>query len=103
LIEQVNTLFEACLDQLRVSHRLHQQQKSLRGKAKETIRSQREKLIEEIQASIHQIDQILEQCVTLANANEGSLSDLRQELETTMKVAQRTEERMIEMGLREKN
>jgi hypothetical protein len=104
LLEKVNSLFDGCLKQLDRSHDLCLQQRQLTGGAKKAVTAQRDQIIADVQASIDQMSGTFEQAVDLATNNEGNLSDLRKELETTMRVARRTDERMTEMGLgREKN
>jgi hypothetical protein len=99
VIEKVNLLFAGCLKQLERSHELCLQIRQLTGSAKDLVVGQRNKVIEDVTASIAQMSGTLEQCVSLVGNNEGSLSDLRKELESTMRVAVRTNERMTEMGL----
>jgi hypothetical protein len=99
LVEKVNSLFDACLKQLERTHDLCQQQKQLSGNAKKTIRDQRDQIIADVQASIVSMGGTLDECIQIATNSEGNTSELRNELETSMKVARRTDERMSQLGI----
>lgn len=93
--EQVGLVFEAAVEQLRHSHSMWELSQQLRGEARQKILASREQVLTEIgvtvdrlQASVHQFKELVRR------DKKSDLASMREELEATMRVARRTEERM---------
>jgi paraquat-inducible protein B len=96
--EQISSVLGATVDQLNQSYRLWELSENLIGDAREKILNNREQVLEEVEETIdrlrttaHQIKAVIE------SDNQVDLATMREELEATMRIAKRTEERMREI------
>ena len=99
VLDGVDDIFRVCVDYLDRSHRMLVTAKRMRGKSRDEVLMQREKLIEEVSNScLHLEDTIgrLNQVATQKKTSE--LSQLRAELDETIRVAKRAEERAGTLG-----
>lgn len=96
--EQVGNVFEAAVDQLRQSFKLWELSQKVAGEARRRVLDDREKVLEEIHATEERLQATVHQFRELAKRDQNvDLASMRTELEETMKVAKRTEERMKEL------
>ncbi len=96
--DQVSAVFEAAVDQIRRSNELWELSENLGGEAKRKVLANREQVLEEINATVDRLHAAVEQFKELVRKDKKvDLASMRSELEATMRVAQRTEERMREI------
>jgi paraquat-inducible protein B len=95
--EQVSLVFDAAVEQLRQSYSLWELSEDLRGDARTKVLANREQVIAEIGATVDRLQATVTQFKELVRRdNKVDLASMRDELEATMRVARRTEERMRE-------
>lgn len=93
--EKIGHIFGAAIQQLEQSFRLWELSQKLSGDAKEDIIQERESVLAEIAATVAQVQHAVKQFKELAKAEQGvDLAAMTEELEATMRIAKRTEERM---------
>ncbi len=96
--EQVSLVFGAAVEQLRQSYSMWELAESLAGDARKKILHNRERVLAEIAVTIERLQATVEQFEQLVRSNDkADLAAMRDELEETMKIAKRTEERMREI------
>jgi paraquat-inducible protein B len=96
--EQVSAIFNAAVEQLRDSHKLWELSESLRGEARSKILADREQVLAEVNATVDRLHNAVSQFKELIRKDEKvDLASMREELEATMRVARRTDERMREI------
>ena len=97
--EQVSQVFQAAVEQLRESYRQWELSENLVGTSREKILQNRELTLKEIESTIDRLQHSVEQFKDLiASDQKVDLASMREELEETMRVAKRTEERMRELN-----
>jgi hypothetical protein len=95
---QIDMVFAAAVDQLRQSFQLWELSQSLLGDSRKKVLANREQVLSEIASTVERLQITVTQFKELINKNNKSdLASMREELETTMRVARRTEERMREL------
>ena len=98
IIKQVRQLFWSATDQLEQSLKLYRLAESLTGDEKKKIQVQRENTLEEIRVSIDHMQSAVKHYQELMNKEQQSdLGSLRDELDASLRIAKRTEERMREL------
>lgn len=96
--DQVRQVFVAAVDQLRDSLRLWQLAQKLRGAERQKILADREKDLAEIAETIDQLRIVTSQFRQVSGEGENvDLDALREELETSIRIAKRTEDRLKEV------
>ncbi len=96
--EQVDAIFEATIEQLRHSYKLWELSRSVNGDARRKVIAKREIVINEIGETVDRLHTTVLQFKDMVRADKKvDLASMRSELEATMRVAQRTEERMREI------
>lgn len=96
--EQVDSIFDATVEQLRHSHKLWELSRSLNSDARRTVLASREAVLKEIGETVERLNATVMQFKDLVRKDKKvDLASMRTELEATMRVAQRTEERMREI------
>lgn len=96
--EQVSLVFRAAVEQLQRSFRLWELSENLAGKARDEVLADRETVLSEVQATVDRLSSTVTQFEQLMKSdNNADLATMREELETTMRIAKRTEERMREL------
>jgi hypothetical protein len=101
LLSQAEQIFNASVQQLERSLELYQISQKLTGQPRADILAERERVIEEVIETRAHLCATIEQFQAFATRRgQSELSELRQELDETLRVAQRTEERMAEIGQR---
>ncbi len=96
--EQVSLVFQAAVDQLRQSYRLWELSENLVGEARDKVLANREQVLSEIGATVDRLQATVDQFHELLGKDEKvDLAAMREELEATMRIAQRTEQRMREI------
>lgn len=93
--EKVGQIFHAAVEQLAQSYNLWERAQKLSGSMKESLLEQREQVLQEIEATVVRIGETVDHFRSLVRADKQvDLAELRDELDETMRVAKRTEERM---------
>lgn len=96
--ERVDELFQATIGQLRRTYQLYELSRDISPDTRKSILQQRENVLNEIKESIDHLETAVSHFTTMLERNQpGDLSALRDELDTSLRVAQRTEERLKEM------
>lgn len=99
VLESVDQMFEVCTNYLRESYDLWELSERVGGTARQNTRAQREELISEVQQSVEHLEEMLGKLQTAANRrNRSELAQLRAELDETIEVAKRAEERASALG-----
>jgi paraquat-inducible protein B len=97
--EKVSQVFVAVVDQLQQSYRLWELAERLKGKSRDKLLADRERVLREVEVTIDRLRVTCEQFEQLARTEtKVDLAAMRQELDATMQVAKRTEERMRELN-----
>ncbi len=95
--EQVGQVFSTAVEQLRHSYRLWDLSQKLSGKSRDKVLADRESVIDEIEATVDRLRESVQQFHQITKNNDGvDLASLRDELDATMRIAKRTEQRMRE-------
>jgi hypothetical protein len=95
---RVDELFRATIGQLKRTYQLYEMSRDISPDTRKSILQQREGVLNEIKASIEHLETAVSHFTSMLEKNStGDLSTLRDELDTSLRVAQRTEERLKEM------
>ena len=98
ILGRAKQLFAAAVNNLYESYKLLEQARKLSARDQRSLLIQREQLLKEIHASVEHLQSSLEQYKNLTKKSTGSeLSQLRDELEESLRIAKRTEERLREL------
>lgn len=96
--EQVSQVFAAAVDQLRQSYRLWELSENLVGESRDKVLANRESVLVEIAQTVDRLQGTVHQFHELIKADQNiDLAAMRDELDATMRIAKRTEERMKEL------
>ncbi len=96
--EQVGQVFNAAVEQLRQSYRMWELSENLVGQARDKVLANREQVLSEIHVTVERLQATVEQFNELMKSDQKvDLASMREELEATMRAAQRTELRMREL------
>lgn len=100
IVNQVRQLFGAAVAQLKQSYKLYGLSERLVGDHRERILQQRESVLVEIDESIQHLQSVTDQYTRMIERDQKiDLTNLRDELDTSLEVAKRTEERMRELDI----
>jgi hypothetical protein len=103
LVTQVEDIFHASVRQLKRSLQLHHLGGTLTGRARDQLIDERERVIREVLETRDHLSSAIEQFQTFAlRRNNSELGRLREELDETLRVAKRTEERIAKIGREDK-
>ena len=98
VVGQVHQLFIAALEQLEQSYKLSEISDRLRTQERQEFAMRNEQALTEIKATADRLTLAVQQFRRLSlREQNGDLSELRDELDESLKVAHRTEERMREL------
>lgn len=101
LRDQVNEVFEAAVGQLSETLQISRLAASLSGEARRKVLEDRQKLLKEIGQTVDYLRNTVNEFQVITHGDaRPDLTALREELEASMRVAKRTEERMREMESR---
>lgn len=99
VVDQVEQIFHASVQQLQRSLELYEIGQKLSGESKVDILAERERVIQEVIETRSHLSTTIERFQTFALRREQSeLSRLREELDETLSVAKRTEDRIATIG-----
>ncbi len=99
VLDGVNNMFHVSVKHLDRSFQLWQTASKMKGTSRERIMQQREELIEEVATSCEYLEQTIDQLNAVATKrNRSDLSRMRSELDETIRVARRAEERTNALG-----
>lgn len=97
MVGQVRQLFHAAVEQIARSQRLWDESRRMSGQDRQSLVEERETVLEEVQQSVDHLQATTQHFRRLMLKEATSdLSQLREELEMSLRVAKRTEERMRE-------
>ena len=103
VLDGVDDIFKVCVDYLDRSHRMLTTAKRMKGTARDEVLMQREKLIEEVANSCMHLEDTIGKLNTVSTTRQTSeLSQMRAELDETIRVAKRAEERTGTLGQEER-
>ena len=103
IVEKLDELFNSCVTQLKYCADMYDASKSLSGEGKKKILAERERVLIEVEKSVEFYGTTLEQIKTLQLKSNGeNLSEKRDELERSLAIAKRVEERMSGIGRTDK-
>jgi hypothetical protein len=95
---RIEELFHAAVNQLRRTYHLYELARDVSPETRKTILQQREDILNEIKESIDHAESAVSQLTALLDRDRNvDLSSLRDELDTSLRVARKTEERLKEM------
>ena len=98
IIKQIKDLFDGCIKSLSYSYDLWTNASKVQGKAREDFLKDREAVIDEVGKSLERFNETI---IGVRNLNlkskQGDLGKLRQQLDDSLEVARRTEQRMAEL------
>jgi len=98
IVKQVRQLFWSAIDQLEQSLKMHSLAERLNGDQKLSVLGQREHILTEVRESIDHMQSAVKQYRGLMDkGSKNDLTSLREELDASLRVAKRTEERMREL------
>ena len=96
--EQVSAIFNAAVEQLGNSYKLWELSESLGGEARRKVLANREQVLHEVSATIDRLQVAVTQIKEMISQDKkADLASMREELEATMRIARRTEEKMREI------
>jgi hypothetical protein len=99
LLDRVERLFRACVQRLEQSYELWKSAQALSGEARRALLAERDEIVDEVVVTVRHLGKSVEQFYTLHDQeSESELATLRDELEETLRVAQRAEQRMASLG-----
>jgi len=99
VLDGVDNMFRVCVDYLDRSHRLQMTAQKMRGTARDDVMRQREELITEVAASCQHLETTIERLNQVTTTrNKSELSQMRSELDETIRIAKRAEERAGKLG-----
>jgi len=98
VVQQVRQLFAAAISQLERTYKYWELSQRLVGEERDQIIEQREKLMNEVKTAVEHLESVTKQYRELMEREQQvDLSQLSNELDTSLRIAQRTEERMREI------
>ena len=104
VVDNFDKLFDACVDQIRQTDELWRRSRKLTGNSKKELVQQREQIVQEIEETTKQLATSVNQFGNLGKKKmvrgkqvDSEISELMQELDQTMQVAKRTEERLANL------
>ena len=100
ITNKVEKLFKSCILSLERTHELWLTAREMKSRqARDSLCEDRERIVQEIQASTQQLARTLDVVHTLAanQGQDGQLAQIRQELNQSLEVARRVEQRMQSM------
>ena len=98
IVKQVRHLFWSATEQLEHSLKLHGLAERLTGEQKQNVLQEREQTLGEIRVSIEHMQSAVKHYQRLMDKEQQSdLGSLRDELDASLRIAKRTEERMREL------
>jgi hypothetical protein len=96
--EQVSAIFNAAVEQLGNSYKLWELSENLGGEPRRKVLVNREQILKEVSATIDRLQVAVTQIKEMIRQDEKTdLASMREELEATMRIARRTEEKMREI------
>ncbi len=99
VLEKVARLFQVAIQHLEHSYELWQTAQRVSGDARHSVMAKRDAVIQEVETTVEHLGKMIGQFHTFkVKANESELAKLRAELDETIRVAKRTEERIAAMG-----
>jgi flagellar motility protein MotE (MotC chaperone) len=102
--EQIGQVLNAAVEQLRESFRLFERSEVVVGEARQNVLDQRERIVGEIVGTVARLQQIVDHFRVASQDDKAlDLGALQKELDLSLEIAKRTEERMREIENPSKN
>jgi hypothetical protein len=103
VVNQVEEVFNASVQQLKRSLELYEISRELSPETRSDVLAERERVIQEVIETRAHLSSVIEEFQTFATKRQqADLSRLRDELDETLSVAKKTEERLAEIDRRDK-
>ncbi len=97
VVEGVDQMFHLCVEHLKRSRQLWEESRRLDGRARQTVLQRRDQLVREVEDSVRHLSETIDRLQSLGGRQKKSdLARLREELDESILVARRAEERMAE-------
>lgn len=98
IIQQVRQLFESAIQQLDRTYKHWELAERLTGAERAGVMHQREQILQEVKEAVDHLEEVAKQYRDLmVRERNVDLSRLRDDLDTSLRIAKRTEERMREL------
>jgi hypothetical protein len=98
VVDSIHQMFHVCVDYLNHSHQLWEQSTKMHGESLKVLKDQRQELIEEVEKSVTFLENTIGQLNVLPSTRtRQSLSQMRAELDESIRVARATEERIAHL------
>jgi hypothetical protein len=98
VLDGVDRLFHVCVSNLEHSHDLWQAAGRLSGSTRDTVLAERDEVIREVQETVDYLRHTMERWHALGvKKKKSELTQLRTELDESLRVARRTDERIAEL------
>ncbi len=98
LEKKIDQLFHACVEQLKYANELHKNCQYLTKDAKKDVMEKRQKVLTEVKDSVKCMNTIIDEIRTLSTEKSvRSLSDLRDDVKSSLEIVKRTEERVAKL------
>jgi hypothetical protein len=100
VVDDFERLFEICVKQIKKTDDLWRSSRTMNGVAGKTLKKERERIVQEIEATTLQLTQTIEQfkVQTAKNGDDAELADAREELKRTIEVAKKVDQRLADLG-----
>lgn len=96
--EQITQVLDVATEQLRESFRLFERSEAIVGDARKQVLEQRDKIVQDVVATVQRVQGIVDQFRSITKEDqETDLQSLQDELDVSLEVAKRTEERRREL------
>lgn len=96
--EQVGAIFNAAVEQLGNAYKLWELSENLGGDARRKVLANREQVLHEVSTTVDRLQVAVTQIKEMISQDKKvDLASMREELEATMRIARRTEEKMREI------
>lgn len=96
ILQNFERMFEACVKKIQKSDDLWRSSRGLHNSAKKKLLEERENIVDELVQTTEYLSTVVRQTKEIKTVKENSeLSELTRELEKTLTVARRTEERLL--------
>lgn len=96
--EQIGLVFQATVEKLRESYRLMQQSETVVGQPRQQFLDQRETVVAQAMETTNKLRDITQQFMAaIQDDSQANMESLQKELELSLEIAKRTEQRMKEL------
>lgn len=99
VLDDFERLFEICVKQIQKTDELWRAYRTMNGAAGKALKQERDRIVEEIEhTTVHLVNTIGNLQSSTERESDSELSEARKELERTIEVAKRVDQRLAEIG-----